>query len=71
MERALAQAEGLWHRLHHEVRPNWCPGCAKPLGTAPSYHLGDHQPIHVDCTAAYGEAWRSRARAGLRKLGIP
>jgi hypothetical protein len=64
-----------WHRQHHKPqRMSGCAACGEPLTAGDAFDIDDRVQVHFDrgfsCIRRYGIAWRSKAVAGLRTVGV-
>jgi hypothetical protein len=72
---AFADCVSRWHRQHHKPkRVNGCAACGEPLSAGDAFDIDDGVQVHFDrgfsCIRHYGVAWRSKAVAGLRTVGL-
>jgi hypothetical protein len=74
---AWGEVENHWHMQYGERAPHrQCAGCREPIGRLAALDLGDGNRVHLDgahgldCVLAFGERWRSEAKAGLQALGL-
>ena len=71
--RSWAEAEAVWHRRHGKADTNRCLGCGEIVqrSTGKVHEIeGILAHATLDCLTAAGRQWRSRASAGLRRLGL-
>ena len=72
-DRVLARDECRWHLDHGERVPReLCAGCRRPIASGDDVlDLADDNRVHFDadyrCLIAFGERWRSAARAALAR----